>query len=85
MDITLLIESFGKYGLPGLIILGMGYALHKQSASHKEERKEWNKTIDKHFAKIIDTITSNTTAMASFRQLLNHRKTDRLNEGKKND
>ena len=82
MDITLLFAEFGKYGLPGLIILGMGYALYKQSISHKEERKEWNKTINNHFGMIIERFTANTQELSQLREILRSRKTDRV-EGKK--
>ena len=66
-----LLNAFASYGLPGLIILGMGWALWFQAKSFQEERKLWNEerkawseTNEKYIETSIEVIQSNSKALA---------------------
>ena len=66
-----LLNLLSAYGLPGLVIFGMGWALYHQSKSFLEERKLWNEErkawhedAEKYLETSIEVIQANSKAMA---------------------
>jgi hypothetical protein len=63
-----------KYGLPGVVIIGMAWFVMYLMKEHKNERKEWQKTNEKLQDDTNKNIKENTNILAGLKTLLEHRK-----------
>lgn len=69
-----LLTVFSQFGLPGLVILGLGLYVHFKDKGMAEERKQFLTTLglfqdrlDKQNALLFETIRSNTERLSEFK------------------
>ncbi len=74
-------EEFTKYGLPGIVIGGLCFAVIKLWAfiatmrkEHKEDSAEWRKVVEKQFEEQNKTTKDNTGILQGLKTLLENRK-----------
>jgi len=63
-------EILDKYGLPGIVIGGLGWFVLYLMKQHKQERKEWQDAQKQRDEKSNEAINSNTTALTILKTLI---------------
>jgi len=63
-----------KYGLPGIIICGMGWFIMYLMKEHKTERGEWQKSQERQQDETNKNIKENNNILSGLKTLLENRK-----------
>ena len=75
----IILAKLAEYGILGIVIAGLGFALYYQHKSFLEERKLWNEerkawseTNEKYLETSIEVIQANSKALAELSALIQH-------------
>jgi len=69
-----ILEALTQYGIAGVFLAVLVYYLNKLTDIHRQERKEWAETNDKHVEKFSNVIEKNTDALTAMRMEINNAK-----------
>ena len=69
-----IIEALAQYGIAGVFLAVLVYYLNKLTDIHRQERKEWSDTNEKHVEKFSAVIEKNTDALTAMRMEINNAK-----------
>ena len=69
-----ILEALAQYGIAGIFLAVLVYYLNKLTDIHRQERREWAETNDKHVEKFSTVIEKNTDALTAMRMELNNAK-----------
>ena len=69
-----ILEALAQYGIAGVFLAVLVYYLNKLTDIHRQERREWAETNDKHVEKFSTVIEKNTDALSAMRMELNNAK-----------
>jgi hypothetical protein len=69
-----ILEALAQYGIAGVFLAVLVYYLNKLTDIHRQERREWAETNDKHVEKFSTVIEKNTDALTAMRMELNNAK-----------
>jgi len=69
-----IIEALAQYGIAGVFLAVLVYYLNKLTDIHRQERKEWSETNDRHVEKFSNVIEKNTDALTAMRMEINNAK-----------
>lgn len=67
-------EILVKYGLAGVGLAALSWFVLFLMKSHKEERKEWKKTIEDQFKEHNQVMRDNTSILSGLKTLLENKK-----------
>lgn len=63
-----------KFGLPGVIIFGLGWFVMYLMKEHKNERKEWQQTNERQQDETNRNMKENNTILSGLKSLLENRR-----------
>jgi hypothetical protein len=65
-----IINTLVGTGISGVMLAFFIWYLNKQDSAHKEERKEWTSTSNRHVEKFTEVVEKNTTALIKMEEAL---------------